>query len=66
MLCRAPKAYPFPTGKASAEFQASPGSFDSFFGPEQSHSLRHTPLKWGWQDENLILGELGLGRTRVR
>lgn len=48
-----------PTGKGSPEFQASPGSFDSFFGPEQSHSLRAHASKMGLAGREPDSGRVG-------
>lgn len=63
MLCRAPKAYPFPPEKEAPNSKPALVVLTAFLAPSKAIAFGHTPLRWGWQDENLILGELGLGRT---
>ena len=48
-----------PSGKGVPNSKQASGTFDSFFGPEQSHSLRDTPPRWGSAEEHPILGEFG-------
>lgn len=64
MLCRAPKAYPFPPEKEAPNSKPGLVVLTAFLAPSKAIAFGHTPLRRGWQDENLILGELGLGRTR--
>lgn len=62
--CAAPKAYPFPPEKEAPNSKPALVVLTAFLAPSKAIAFGHTPLRWGWQDENLILGELGLGRTR--
>lgn len=54
----------FPPEKEAPNSKPALVVLTAFLAPSKAIAFGHTPLRWGWQDENLILGELGLGRTR--